>query len=209
LKTGSRATRGQFCQCFVWTSSTQSPPCSRLDGAFVAICQVVRAMLPRGRLDISAGQLWWALFACLRNHSSESLAHSVQSRWSGWHVLPVLSVRTAWDAFLAEQQWSAGDEILMSAVTISDMVQIVREHRLVPVPVPVDFDSLAVLPDELARRITSRARAAIVAHLFGCRMAIAPLAAVTRRAGIFLIEDAPSRSRASSPSQHRQATWSC
>jgi len=145
-------------------------------------------MVPRGRLDISSADLIWAVSACFR--SRRRCTTSLHSHWPTWQVLVALSVRTAWDAWLAEQHWPKGDEILVSAVTIPDMLRIIREHGLVPVPVPVEFDSLTVLPAEFERRITVRTRAALVAHLFGSRMPISPLAMVCRRRGIQLVEDA-------------------
>jgi perosamine synthetase len=148
----------------------------------------LRSMIPRGRLDIAAADLIWAVSACF---GVQSRRHTtIQSLWPAWHVLVALSVRTAWDAWLAEQQWSQGDEVLVSSVTIPDMIRIVRQHGLVPIPVPVDFETLSVAPCELERRITSRTRAALIAHLFGSRMAIRPLADVCRGRGIQLIEDA-------------------
>lgn len=147
-------------------------------------------MIPRGRLDISAGELGWAAVACFRPHCPGALARCVQTHWPAWHVLPALSVRTAWDAWLAEQHWLPGDEILVSAVTIPDMLRIIRQHGLTPVPVPVDFESLAVAPEDIEQRITPRTRALLVAHLFGSRMNVGSLKEVTARRGLLLVEDA-------------------
>ncbi len=145
-------------------------------------------MIPRGRLDIPAADLWWALSACCGAKGPHG--PSVKLHWPAWHVVTAMSVRTAWDAWLAEQRWPHGDEVLVSSVTIPDMLQIVREHGLVPVPVPVNLESLSVAPSELEQRITPKTRAAIVAHLFGSRMPTGPLAEVCHRHDIPLIEDA-------------------
>jgi perosamine synthetase len=147
-------------------------------------------MVPRGRLDLSAADFAFAMAACCRRHNTEALTASLAARFPGWHVLPALSVRTAWDALLAELALPAGSEVLVSDVTIPDMIRIVREHGLTPVPLPIDFDTLSVAPDQFERRITARSRLALIAHLFGSRMDIGPLAAIARKSGILLIEDA-------------------
>ena len=54
-----------------------------------------------------------------------------------------LSVRTALDLLLEAWALPRGSEVLMSAVTIPDMVAIVRHHGLVPVPVDLDMRRLA------------------------------------------------------------------
>lgn len=160
-------------------------------------------MIPRGRLDIPAADLWWALSACCgarRRH-----APSVKSHWPAWHVVTAISARTAWDAWLAEHRWPRGDEVLVSSVTIPDMLRIVREHGLVPVPVPVNFESLSVAPGELEKRITPKTRAAIVAHLFGSRMPISPLAEVCLRHGIPLVEDAAQSFAGTTQFEHSES----
>jgi perosamine synthetase len=147
-------------------------------------------MVPRGRLDLSAADFAFALAACCRGHSTEALTASLAERFPSWHVLPALSVRTAWDGLLGQLALPAGSEVLVSDVTIPDMIRLVREHGLTPVPVPTDYDSLSVEPDQFERQITPRSRLALVAHLFGSRMDLGPLAATARKSGILLVEDA-------------------
>lgn len=147
-------------------------------------------MVPRGRLDLSAADFAFALASCCRRHDVDALTASLAARFPSWRVLPALSVRTAWDALLAELALPGGSEVLVSDVTIPDMIRIVREHGLTPVPVPIDFDTLSVAPDQFERRVSIRSRLALVAHLFGSRMDLGPLATIARASGILLVEDA-------------------
>ena len=77
----------------------------------------------------------------------------------------------------------------MSAITHPDMVRIVEAHDLRPIPVDIDCDTLACRIDVLERALTPKTRLLVVAHLFGGRMSLAPLADVTRRDGLLLVED--------------------
>jgi dTDP-4-amino-4,6-dideoxygalactose transaminase len=99
------------------------------------------------------------------------------------------SVRSGWDLWLGAQDFRAGDEVLVSAVTHPDMVRIVRGHGLRAVPVDIDPRTLAPLPSALGAALTPRTRVVLVAHLFGGRMETHFLAEFARRHGLILVED--------------------
>ena len=102
-----------------------------------------------------------------------------------------LSVRSAFHLLLETAGWAPGDEVLVSAVTHPDMVRILRLHGLRPVPVDIDPATLAVRPDALDAALASapRARALVVAHLFGARVDLDAAVEMARRHGLLLIED--------------------
>lgn len=94
----------------------------------------------------------------------------------------------------------------MSALTIRDMTRIVEEHGLVPVPVDLDARTLAVRPESLARAVTPKTRAIVVAHLFGSRMPMEPVVRFARERNLFLIEVAPRRTPGTSTGGIPKAT---
>lgn len=148
-------------------------------------------MIPRGRLDLPWSDFLRAISHCLMtNLAGKESGATLAAHWPGRSVLPTLSIRSGWDCWLASQGWAAGDEILVSDVTIPDMVRIIAEHGLRAVPVPVDFDTLSVSAAEVAARLTSRTRALLVAHLFGSRMPLEELVQLSRARGVLLVEDA-------------------
>lgn len=100
-----------------------------------------------------------------------------------------LSVRSGFDQLLEALAWPPGSEILVSALTIRDMARIVEAHRLVPVPIDLDMDSLSVKIRELPSAMGSSTKGLLVAHLFGSRMPLDELASVAKRLGLYLIED--------------------
>jgi dTDP-4-amino-4,6-dideoxygalactose transaminase len=57
------------------------------------------------------------------------------------------------------------------------------------VPVDLDMRTLTVDPESLARAVTPRSRAILVAHLFGSRMPLEPVLSAAREHGLFVIED--------------------
>lgn len=99
-----------------------------------------------------------------------------------------LSVRTGLDLLLAALALDGGDEVLVSAVTHPDMVRI-EAHGLRAIPVDVEAATLAPRRESLEMALTSRSRVLLVAHLFGGRVGLAPLAAFTREHGLLLVED--------------------
>jgi dTDP-4-amino-4,6-dideoxygalactose transaminase len=103
--------------------------------------------------------------------------------------LVCLSVRTAFDLWLRALALPQKSEVLMSALTIPHMPAIAVENGLVPVPVDLDPRTMAPAPASLARACTPRSRVLVVAHLFGGRVRLEPLAAFARARGLLLVED--------------------
>jgi dTDP-4-amino-4,6-dideoxygalactose transaminase len=81
---------------------------------------------------------------------------------------------------------------MCAAINIPDMVNIVHAHGLVPVPIDLDFDMLSPdLAQFQAAVEDERSVCAVIAHVFGCVVDMAPYArACSRRPGFLLVEDA-------------------
>ena len=119
------------------------------------------------------------------------LAHEIEELWScAGEAIVCLSVRSAFDLLLTSLKLPRGSEVLVSAVTIGGMLRIIEEHGLVAVPADLDAISMAPHLDTLARGLSARTRAVLVAHLFGGRIDLRPIADFTRRHHLILIEDA-------------------
>jgi len=69
----------------------------------------------------------------------------------------------------------------VTAITHPDMVRIIGWHGLRPVPVDIDSATLAPRLDLVEAAITGRTRAILVAHLFGSRFDVGPVAEIARR----------------------------
>lgn len=119
------------------------------------------------------------------------LADEIEELWScAGEAIVCLSVRSAFDLLLTSLKLPRGSEVLVSAVTIGGMLRIIEEHGLVAVSVDLDALSMSPRLDSLAAGLSSRTRAVLVAHLYGGRFDLRPIADFARRHHLILIEDA-------------------
>src|SRR5580704_16409678 len=147
-------------------------------------------MWVRKRLDVGWLDLASALVNCVAPRRRAALVARLERLWShGDDALACLSVRSGFDLWLSAVKLPPGSEVLVSAITIPDMVRIIREHGLVPVPVDVDPDRLAIDLEGLKRAVTPRTRAILVAHLFGTRQPLEAIAEFARDHELLLVED--------------------
>lgn len=147
-------------------------------------------MIPRKRIDIQAADLVYGMAACLFARHAERIRERLEKNWDSRAAnLACLSVRSGFDALLSVLDFPAGSEILVSAVTIRDMVRIIEEHGLIAVPVDLDMSTLEVSAQSLAGARTPRTRAVLIAHLFGSRMPMDEIAEFCRNHDLLLLED--------------------
>jgi dTDP-4-amino-4,6-dideoxygalactose transaminase len=162
-------------------------------------------MIPRGVPDLSWSDLAAGALGLLRPGARAALQARVEAAWSSGDTLACLSVRTGLDLLLQALALPHGSEVLVSAITIRDMVRILEHHGLVAVPLDVHAATLAVDASEIERAIRPRTRALLVAHLFGSRMPLDPLIQVAQRHGLVVIEDCAQAYDGSSFRGHPQS----
>lgn len=147
-------------------------------------------MYPRHRLDVSVRDLLFGLSACLWAFRRRRLAAEVVRAFPpGDDALVCFSVRSGFDLLLGALAEAPGSEVLISAVTHPDMVRIIEGHGLRVVPVDLDTATLEPRVELLEGALSPRTRAVVVAHLFGGRFDLGPVAAFARRHGLLLVED--------------------
>lgn len=126
-------------------------------------------MWVRKRLDIGWADLAFGAAGCFLPNGRPAIRHPVPSASAGGRTLACLSVRSGFDLLLGALDLPAGGEVLMSALTIPDMVRIVERHGLVAVPVDLEPQTMAPAMGSLMRSATPKARVVVIAHLFGNR----------------------------------------
>ncbi len=152
----------------------------------------IRGLLlyPRHRIDASARDLLFGLSACLWAFGRRRLEVEVGRAFPpAEDALACFSVRSGFDLLLGALALSPGEEVLVSAVTHPDMVRIIEAHRLRAVPVDLETASLEPQCEILEEALSPRTRVILVAHLFGGRFDLGPVAAFARRKDLLLVED--------------------
>ena len=142
-------------------------------------------MIVPHRIDIGSSDICAGFVDVLRSRSETDTFIFPD----GSKALIALSVRSALDLYLRAIALPIGSEVIVSAITHPDMVEILRYHGLKPVPVDLDFDSAAPDARDIRRASSASTRAVLIAHLFGALVQIDPIAAVCRERGWLLIED--------------------
>ncbi|QDU74071.1 L-glutamine:2-deoxy-scyllo-inosose aminotransferase [Bremerella volcania] len=110
-------------------------------------------------------------------------------RWREQNTIPSLSVRSGFDLLLQALNLPEGSEIVTTAVTIPDMLTIIRQHQLVPVGIDLNLATLQPCLDQLASSITPRTRMILVAPLFGAQIDLRPLHEIARKHQLLVVED--------------------
>jgi dTDP-4-amino-4,6-dideoxygalactose transaminase len=147
-------------------------------------------MAPRSRLDIGWRDLFFAVAKCLGFQSAEPIAESIESLWDTERAnLACLSVRSGLCALLETLQLPVGSEVIVSSLTIRDIVRILEEYGLVAVPVDLDVERLEVRHEAFEACITAKTKAVLIAHVFGSRMPLEGIIATARARRLWVLED--------------------
>lgn len=147
-------------------------------------------MIPRSVPDLGWSDLGFAALSYLSTDRRDLLQAAIEAEWSSPdRSLVCFSVRSGLDLVLQTLNLPLGSEVLVSAITIPDMVRILEQHGLVPVPIDLEMSTLSVSVDRLAQACSERTQAILVAHLFGSRMPLDEIAEFAQQHGLYLLED--------------------
>jgi decaprenylphospho-beta-D-ribofuranose 2-oxidase len=147
-------------------------------------------MYPRKQLDITWLDLACAVFYCVFRRSIRAKEAELEGMFApGYPVLSAFTVRTGFDLCLGALGLPAGSEILMTALTIPEMVNIAKRHGLVPIPLDINGGTMAPDIFTIEAAITERTRAIVIAHLFGTRVPMGPVIELAKKYGILVMED--------------------
>lgn len=151
-------------------------------------------MIPRRRIDIDGADLADLLRGLGDNAITAAAAvRDFEDRASvaldGRIVRATASGRDALDLILDALGLVAGDELVVPAYTLGELVPRLQARGLKPVAADVDIDTFAVTPQSVARAITPRTHAVVALHVFGAPCDIEGIAALTAARGLPLVED--------------------
>src|SRR5438309_7841149 len=101
-------------------------------------------MYPRKQLDIRWLDLLYAAFYCAFPRSIRAKEAELEGMFAPpYPVLSAFAVRTGFDLCLGALGFPPGSEVLMTALTIPEMVNIVKHHGLVPIPLDIESETMA------------------------------------------------------------------
>ncbi len=84
---------------------------------------------------------------------------------------------------------TSGDEVIVPAYTLKDLIPLIQHLGATVVPADADPSTLNVTGETVAARITERTKAVIILHTFGAPAPMQEILAVTKPADIPVIED--------------------
>ncbi len=82
-----------------------------------------------------------------------------------------------------------GDEVIVPANTYIASILAITENRLVPVLVEPDVNSFNLSPDLIEKAITSKTRAILPVHLYGCLADMPKIIAIADKYNLLVLED--------------------
>ena len=146
---------------------------------------------PRKKLDYSFGNILSALtMTIVPRLDKRKIINEIENLWPMENVIVGLSVRTIFDSLLLTKNFKKGSEVIMTGITIPDMVKIVESHGLKIVPIDLDMETLQLKKEALNKAVSKKTVMIVVAHLFGSRMEMDPVyKALDKRSDVLIVED--------------------
>ena len=104
-------------------------------------------------------------------------------------VIPTLSVRSSLCLYLQHRAYPPGSSVLLTAITIPDILTVLTHYNLTPIPIDTPPSTLLPPTTTLQTHIQPGTVALLVAHLWGRQLAMGGLIGEARRLGLEVWED--------------------
>ena len=104
-------------------------------------------------------------------------------------VIPTLSVRSSLCLYLKYRAFPPGSSVLLTAITIPDMLTVLQFFNLTPIPIDIDTLTLSPSVSSLRQHAQSGTVALLIAHLYGRQMALDALISEAQSLGLEVWED--------------------
>ncbi len=150
-------------------------------------------MIPRRRAQVDPDE--FAFIAGILEAGSppvravERFEQAVASRVCRKEAVALSSGRRAMTAILRHIGIAPGDEVIIPAYTLGDLIPLIESLGATVVPADIDPTTFNLTTASVGARITSRTRAILALHLFGAPCPIEEIVALGARHGIPVVED--------------------
>lgn len=163
------------------------------DGSFAKM-SILTQKIPRARLYLSTPSLLKALlklpFSSLsRGPATLRLEQELARHCGTKHARMVSTCRIGFYLVLKSLGLQKGDEVLLTPLTIPDMVNAVHTLGFKPVFVDISLEAQNIDVEDLKRKITPRSRVLLVTHLAGLVPDMQAILQETQRHRLLLVED--------------------
>lgn len=105
------------------------------------------------------------------------------------YAVSVNSGRSGLKCILGSLGLNKGDEVIVPAYTLKDLIPIIRSAGLVPVPADIDRHTFNIDPSSVFERVTKRTKVILATHIFGAPCQIDKILNIAKDKSIFVIED--------------------
>ncbi|PAX51510.1 aminotransferase class V-fold PLP-dependent enzyme, partial [Brunnivagina elsteri] len=161
---------------------------------------------PRLQLDISYHDLINSLFSFGHRIEINESLNSIKSFFPvDKEIVVTFSVRTAFDLLLQSLNFATGSEVLMSAITIKNMIEIIKINGLIPVSVDISLQLCEPSLEQLEKSVSGKTKVLLITHLFGTVIDLHPYVEFCQKHNLILIEDCAQAFAGSEYYGHPQA----
>ena len=105
------------------------------------------------------------------------------------HAIAVSSGRSAMQLVLKNLDLKKGDEVIIPAYTLKDLVPIIQSLGLKVIPADIDIDSFDIDPESIKKRISKKTKVILATHIFGFPCKIDIILEIAKKHSLFVIED--------------------
>jgi perosamine synthetase len=120
----------------------------------------------------------------------EEFEHAIAAYVGASDAVAVNSGTSALHLSLRALGIGEGDEVIVPSFAFIAVANAVRHERAIPIFVDIEPDTLNLDPDRIEASVTSRTKAIIVVHTFGCPANLEAILAIAGRHALRIIEDA-------------------
>lgn len=150
--------------------------------------------IPRAKLYLKFSLILKALAKTLAGDLKSTELVSVferefASHCNASHSLAIAHARTAFFYILKALNLPPNSEVLMTPITIVDMVNAVQLAGLKPVFIDIEKETLNIDPDEVKKKVTGKSKVLLATHLFGITPNMDKIVKIAKEYNLILIED--------------------
>ena len=124
-----------------------------------------------------------------RAEKTRELEEAFRSRFDTKRAIVFPHARTALHFILRSMDLEEGSEVLMSPLTVADMVNSIHTLGLKPVFVDVEPDTFCIDPEAIKGAVTPRSKVILVTYVFGIVPNMAKIRRMAEKHGLTIIED--------------------